>query len=88
MNDRGSLNVKSDRYLQDLAYIRLKNLTIGYTMPQAWLKRVRLANARIYVSGKISGLQQSFAPNILILNNLRRKQMEDPILSLKHFLLV
>jgi len=52
LNDRGSLNVKSDRYLQDLAYIRLKNLTVGYTMPQAWLKRVRLANARIYVSGE------------------------------------
>ncbi len=52
LNDRGSLNVKSDRYLQDLAYIRLKNLTVGYTVPQAWLKRVKLANARIYVSGE------------------------------------
>ena len=52
LNDRGSLNVKSDRYLQDLAYIRLKNLTVGYTVPLAWLKRVKLANARIYVSGE------------------------------------
>ncbi len=52
LNDRSSLNVKSDRYLQDLAYIRLKNLTVGYSVPQSWLSRVKLSNARIYVSGE------------------------------------
>lgn len=52
LNDRGSLNVKSDRYLQDLAYIRLKNLTVGYSIPQKLLQRVKLGNARIYVSGE------------------------------------
>ena len=52
LNDRGSLNVKSDRYLQDLAYIRLKNLTIGYTLPQRILKPIKLANARIFASGE------------------------------------
>lgn len=52
LNDRGSLNVKSDRYLQDLAYIRLKNLTVGYSIPKKLLQRVKLGNARIYVSGE------------------------------------
>jgi len=52
LNDRGSLNVKSDRYLQDLAYIRLKNLTLGYTLPQHLLKRLKLSNVRIYASGE------------------------------------
>ncbi|MCY4780748.1 TonB-dependent receptor [Sphingobacterium sp. UT-1RO-CII-1] len=52
LNDRGSLNVKSDRYLQDLAYIRLKNLTVGYTLPQRILKPIKLANARIFASGE------------------------------------
>ena len=52
LNDRGSLNVKTDRYLQDLAYIRLKNLTIGYTLPLSIASKVKLNNARIYVSGE------------------------------------
>lgn len=52
LNDRGSLNVKSDKYLQDLAYIRLKNLTIGYSLPQRLLKSVKLSNARIFASGE------------------------------------
>ena len=29
----GSMNVKTDRYLQDASYIRLKNITLGYTIP-------------------------------------------------------
>ncbi|MFZ4262994.1 SusC/RagA family TonB-linked outer membrane protein [Sphingobacterium sp. HJSM2_6] len=51
LNDRGSLNVKSDRYLQDLAYIRLKNLTIGYTVPSAFIQKMKLSRARIFLSG-------------------------------------
>src|SRR5690606_23974759 len=52
LNDRGSLNVKNDRYLQNLAYIRLKNLTLGYTLPPDLLQRIKLSRARIYVSGE------------------------------------
>lgn len=52
LNDRGALNVKTDRYLQDLAYLRLKNLTIGYTVPQDFLKKLKLSNARIFASGE------------------------------------
>jgi TonB-linked SusC/RagA family outer membrane protein len=29
----GALGVVNDRYLQDVSYLRLKNLTIGYTLP-------------------------------------------------------
>lgn len=52
LNGNGSLNVKSDRYLQDLAYIRLKNLTVGYTLPAAMMSRLKLSNARIFLSGE------------------------------------
>ncbi|MCX2453340.1 TonB-dependent receptor [Pedobacter sp. PLR] len=52
LNDRGSLNVKNDRYLQDLAYIRLKNLTIGYSLPENLVKKLKIGRARFYFSGE------------------------------------
>jgi TonB-linked SusC/RagA family outer membrane protein len=52
LNDRGSLNVRNDRYLQDLAYVRLKNLTVGYSLPLALLEKASVSRARIFVSGE------------------------------------
>ena len=34
------------------AYARLKNLQIGYTLPQKWMSKVSITNARIYFSGQ------------------------------------
>jgi TonB-linked SusC/RagA family outer membrane protein len=42
----------SDRFLEDASYVRLKNLTLGYTLPKSVLKKVGLNNARIYVTGQ------------------------------------
>lgn len=38
-------------YLQNGAYLRLKNITLGYTLPQKWTQKVGISNARIYLSG-------------------------------------
>ena len=45
----GSNIVTSDFYLQNAAYVRLKNLTIGYTIP---FKSKAIEKARIYFSGE------------------------------------
>lgn len=42
----------NDRYLQSVAYLRLKNLTIGYTLPQQWLDKINARRIRIYFSGE------------------------------------
>jgi hypothetical protein len=42
----------TDRQIEDGSYIRLKNIQLGYTFPGALLERVKIANARIYVSGQ------------------------------------
>jgi TonB-linked SusC/RagA family outer membrane protein len=42
----------SDRFLEDASYVRLKNLTLGYTLPKSVLKKVGLNNARVYVTGQ------------------------------------
>ncbi len=46
----GSLSVPTDRYLQNAAYLRLKNLTIGYTLP---LKSTKIFQSiRVYFTGE------------------------------------
>ncbi|RYD80807.1 MAG: TonB-dependent receptor [Sphingobacteriales bacterium] len=41
----------SSRYLEDGSYIRLRNITLGYNLPSAFLQRYKISNARIFVSG-------------------------------------
>ncbi|MBN9384217.1 MAG: TonB-dependent receptor [Chitinophagaceae bacterium] len=48
----GNLSVNNDRYLQDIAYIRLKNLTIGYNLPGDWMRRWKLQRLRLYFTGQ------------------------------------
>ena len=45
----GSLGETNDRYLQDVSYLRFKNLMIGYTLP-VWKKY--LDSVRFYFSGE------------------------------------
>jgi hypothetical protein len=40
------------KYLLNLAYCRLKNVTIGYTLPNNLLKRYSIQKLRVYVSGQ------------------------------------
>ncbi len=42
----------SDRFLEDGSFVRLKNLTLGYTIPKNVINKAGLTNARIYVSGQ------------------------------------
>lgn len=42
----------NDRYLQNAAYLMLKNLQIGYTLPESWSSKIGAKNARIYLSGE------------------------------------
>lgn len=45
-----SRSVQSDFWLQDISYLRLKNLQLGYTLPKGWLNSVGVENIRIYYS--------------------------------------
>lgn len=40
------------RYLQNVAYIRLKNLQIGYNLPKQFISKACMPNARIYLSAE------------------------------------
>ena len=47
-----ALTTVNDRYLQNIGYCRLKNLTVGYTLPEKLTKRVEIESVRIYFSGE------------------------------------
>ena len=49
---QGTAYYTNDRYLQNLAYCRLKNLTIGYTIPRRLTSKVGIKECRIYFSGE------------------------------------
>lgn len=40
------------RYLMNAAYLRLKNIQIGYNLPSAWVKKMHLSNVGVYLSGE------------------------------------
>lgn len=56
-------------YLQNAAYLRLKNLQIGYTLPKAWVNKAMMESVRVYVSGDnlltFSGISNIFDPETL-----------------------
>ena len=62
----------STRYLQDASYMRLKNITLGYNVPQSFLKKAGISKLRLYVTGENlftwTDLISSFDPETL--NNM------------------
>ncbi|WKN29572.1 SusC/RagA family TonB-linked outer membrane protein [Porifericola rhodea] len=52
LGNNRELGAVNDRYLQSVAYIRLKNLSIGYTLPKQWIESINLENVRFYFSGE------------------------------------
>ena len=51
-NGAGELHTAQTKYMQNAAYIRLKNLQIGYNLPHALISRAKISAARIYLSGE------------------------------------
>lgn len=41
----------SSRYIHSTDHIRLKNLTLGFTLPQKWTEKALIERARLYFSG-------------------------------------
>ncbi len=41
----------TSQFLEDASYLRLQNLTIGYTLPAKWLKKIHIQKLRVYFTG-------------------------------------
>lgn len=57
------------RYMQNAAYCRLKNLTLGYTLPTFLTRKFSVNNLRLFVSAEnlftITGLNENFDPETI-----------------------
>ena len=47
----GNNSRTSTWHLEDGSYLRLQNVTIGYTFPKKWTKKLNLEKLRVYFSG-------------------------------------
>ncbi len=61
----------SDYFVEDGSYLKLKNVTLGYTLPREWTRKVKIDRLRIYVTGsnlltftKFSGLDPEFSTTV------------------------
>ena len=63
------------RYLQDASYLRLKNLQVGYTFRQAWLKKAAIESLRLYFSAEnlltITSLSDVLDPESLEVDKMK-----------------
>jgi len=46
------LAVTQTRYLQNAAYVRLKNINLGWNLPKRWAGMAKMTSARVYVTGQ------------------------------------
>lgn len=44
-------NSSSSLFLYDASYVRLKNVELGYSLPQKWVSKAHLQQVRVYVQG-------------------------------------
>ncbi|QPH40353.1 SusC/RagA family TonB-linked outer membrane protein [Pedobacter endophyticus] len=51
LTDRGNNTANSDFWIRSGDYIRLKNVELGYSLSSAFIKRLKIAQLRFYVSG-------------------------------------
>lgn len=49
--EQGAGPQNSSRYIHSTDHIRLKNLTLGFTLPGRWVQKALIENARVYFSG-------------------------------------
>jgi len=46
------LGVAQTRYLQNVAYLRMKNIQVGYNLPSKWISHIGALSLRVYFSGE------------------------------------
>jgi len=47
-----TLGVAQTKYLQNIAYIRMKNIQLGYSLPTSIISKIRASGLKVYVSGE------------------------------------
>jgi len=60
--------VTSDKWVQNGAYLRLKNVVLGYSLPKSFLDKTKLDGVRLYLSGQnlftLSNFYSGYDPEV------------------------
>ena len=69
IDEAQGLAIPQTRYLLNASYLRLKNLTIGYTIPASITQKINITKIRIFVSGENltewSGVKKYYDPEAI-----------------------
>jgi hypothetical protein len=72
------LAIPQTKYLLNGAYLRVKNITAGYTLPVKWVRKAGLSKVRVYVSGdnicEWSALKKYFDPEAITDSSQNEKE--------------
>ncbi len=65
-NDGDGLDIPQTKYLLNAAYLRIKNVTLGYTLPSELTNRYKISRLRVFVTGEnifeFSGIKKYIDP--------------------------
>ncbi len=68
-NYGAGLDIPQTKYMLNGAYLRFKNVTIGYTLPASVLKKARISRLRVFVTGEnlyeFSSIKKYFDPEAI-----------------------
>ncbi|TBO43655.1 SusC/RagA family TonB-linked outer membrane protein [Pedobacter kyonggii] len=51
-NTNRTLGVAQTKYLQNVAYLRMKNLQVGYNLPTKWINKIGARSVKVFFSGE------------------------------------
>jgi TonB-linked SusC/RagA family outer membrane protein len=74
-NDASNNKYPSSRFLEDGSYLRLKNVQLGYTVPEKIVNRFHIKNLRFYITGQNLWTLTNFTgldPEMNISDNVKR----------------
>lgn len=67
-SNSGDNYYKSDKWVRSGAYVRLKNLVLGYSLPDKWMRSIGLTSLRVYFSAQnlftVSGFYPGYDPEV------------------------
>ena len=77
--EQNGANIYSNLFLYKTDYFKLKNITLGYTFPEKWMKKIHISNLRLFLTvdnvftlTEYPGIDPEFTDNMNYYSNLRQ----------------
>ena len=78
-SEQNGANIYSNLFLYKTDYLKLKNLTLGYTFPDKWMRKIHVSNLRLFLTvdnvftiTDYPGIDPEFTDNMNYYSNLRQ----------------